>query len=59
MTRTVPGSGAIIRPEFNSVFGVRAIFVESGGDGYDANDPPKLTIQNACLLYTSPSPRDP
>ena len=47
MTRTVPGSGAIIRPEFNSVFGVRAIFVESGGDGYDANDPPKLTIQNA------------
>ena len=47
MTRTVPGSGAIIRPEFNSVFGVRAIFVENGGDGYDANDPPKLTIQNA------------
>ena len=46
MARTVPGSGAIIQPEFNSVFGVRAIAVVDGGDGYDANDPPKLTVQN-------------
>ena len=28
MARTVPGSGAIIQPEFNSVFGVRAIALD-------------------------------
>ena len=69
MARTVPGSGAVITPIFNSIFGVREVYVENGGSGYDPNDPPRLRITNsgtpireavlrACLLYTSPSPRD-
>ena len=46
MTRTVPGSGASIIPVFNSIFGVRDVFVQSGGSGYDPNDPPRLRIEN-------------
>ena len=46
MTRTVPGSGASIIPIFNSIFGVRDVYVQSGGEGYDANDPPRLRIEN-------------
>ena len=46
MTRTVPGSGASIIPIFNSIFGVRDVFVQSGGSGYDPNDPPRLRIDN-------------
>ena len=45
-TRTVPGSGASIIPIFNSIFGVRDVYVQSGGSGYDANDPPRLRIEN-------------
>ena len=48
MARTVPGSGAVIKPIFDEFFGVRAIEVLDGGSGYDPT----------CLLYTSPSPRD-
>ena len=44
MTRTVPGSGASIKPIFDETFGVRAIEVLSGGSGYDPADPPRLTI---------------
>jgi hypothetical protein len=44
--RTVPGSGASIIPVFNSIFGVRDVYVQSGGEGYDANDPPRLRIEN-------------
>jgi len=46
MPRVVPGSGALISPIFNSVYGVRDVFVVDGGSGYDPNDPPKLTIGN-------------
>ena len=46
MTRTVPGSGAVIEPVFNSTYGVKDVFVEDGGSGYIATDPPKLTIGN-------------
>ena len=46
MTRTVPGSGAAIIPVFNSIFGVRDVYVQSGGEGYDVNDPPRLRIEN-------------
>jgi len=46
MTRTVPGSGASIIPVFNSIFGVRDVYVQSGGEGYDVNDPPRLRIEN-------------
>ena len=46
MTRTVPGSGASIIPVFNSIFGVRDVYVISGGEGYDPADPPRLRIEN-------------
>lgn len=46
MARTVPGSGAVIEPIFNSTYGVKDVFVTDGGTGYVASDPPKLTIGN-------------
>ena len=46
MTRTVPGSGASIIPVFNSIFGVRDVYVISGGEGYAPADPPRLRIEN-------------
>ncbi len=46
MTRTVPGSGAQIIPIFNSIFGVRDVYVINGGEGYSAADPPRLRIEN-------------
>ncbi len=46
MTRTVPGSGASITPIFNSIYGVRDVYVNSGGQDYDPNDPPRLRIEN-------------
>jgi len=44
MSRTVPGSGASIKPIFDENFGVRAIRVVNGGSGYDSTDPPRLTV---------------
>ncbi len=44
MARTVPGSGAVIEPIFDEIFGVRAIKVIEGGSGYDSADPPRLTV---------------
>ncbi len=46
MTRTVPGSGASIFPVFNSIFGVREVYVTAGGSGYDPADPPRLRVEN-------------
>ena len=57
MARTVPGSGAEIKPIFNNVYGVRAVKVINGGSGYDSSDPPRLTItgcgtpEQEALLY--------
>lgn len=57
MTRTVPGSGAQIKPVFDEVFGVRSVELISGGTGYDPADPPRLTIDGCgtpiqeALLY--------
>ena len=57
MARTVPGSGAVIEPIFDEVFGVRAVRVVDGGDSYSQEDPPRLTItgcgtpDQAALLY--------
>jgi len=57
MARTVPGSGAVIEPIFDEVFGVRAVKVTNGGSGYDPADPPRLTItgcgtpEREALLY--------
>ena len=45
--RTVPGSGAIFKPEFETDFySVSKIYVIDGGSGYASTDPPKITIQN-------------
>ena len=44
MARTVSGSGAVIEPIFDEVFGVRAVKVVDGGIGYLKNDPPRLTV---------------
>ena len=57
MTRTVPGTGAVIEPIFDEIFGVRAVKVLNGGSGYVPNDPPRLTVtgcgtpDTAALLY--------
>ena len=57
MARTVPGSGAVIKPIFDEFFGVRAIEVLDGGSGYDPTDPPRLTVtgcgtpETEALLY--------
>jgi hypothetical protein len=44
-TRIVPGSGAIIKPYFNSIYSVTEIEVIDGGSGYASTDPPKITIE--------------
>ena len=44
MARTVPGSGAVIEPLFNKVFGIKAVKVIEGGKEYESADPPRLTI---------------
>lgn len=45
--RTVPGSGAILQPEFDiELYSVSKINVINGGSGYASTDPPKITIQN-------------
>lgn len=46
MTRTIPGSGAVITPIFNKDFGVDAVVVKDGGKDYVATDPPKLDVTN-------------
>ena len=46
MPRVVPASGASIEPIFNSIYGVRDVYVTNGGSGYDPNDPPRLRITN-------------
>ena len=46
MTRTVPGSGAVIEPIFNSTYGIKDVFVNDGGTGYVAGDPPELKVGN-------------
>ena len=47
MTRTVPGSGASLRPYFDPVtYGVTSIEVLNGGTGYASTDPPVINIEN-------------
>ena len=45
MPRTTPGQGVLLRPTFNSVYGVTNIEVLAGGAGYAQTDPPKITIE--------------
>lgn len=51
MARTVPGSGAELRPIFNATYGVDSFIVDNGGSNYDPNDPPLIE-----LPYSSTSP---
>lgn len=44
-TRVTPGSGAVLRPFFDSNYGVEKIEVVFGGSGYAKTDPPKISIQ--------------
>jgi hypothetical protein len=45
--RIVPGSGAILQPEFETEFyTVSKIVVLNGGSGYSSIDPPKITVDN-------------
>jgi len=46
MAKTVPGSGAEIFPVFNSISGVREVYVINGGTGYSPTNPPRLRIEN-------------
>ena len=52
MPRTTPGSGALLRPTFNSVYGVQGIEVLDGGSGYAQTDPPKITIEGTATPQT-------
>lgn len=44
MARIVPGSGAVIKPFFNETFGVKYVKVLDGGEGYESDNPPRLTV---------------
>jgi hypothetical protein len=44
--RTVPGSGAIVTPNFNIDYGVESFTIVNGGTGYAATDPPQINILN-------------
>ena len=45
MPRTTPGSGALLKPSFDSFYGVSSIEVINGGTGYAKTDPPKIVIE--------------
>ena len=45
MPRTTPGSGALLKPSFDSFYGVSSIQVLNGGTGYAKTDPPKIVIE--------------
>ena len=51
-TRVTPGEGALLRPTFNSVYGVSDIEVLSGGAGYAQTDPPKIIIEGTTTPLT-------
>ena len=52
MPRTTPGSGALLRPYFNSDYGVEKIEVLEGGAGYAVTDPPKIEIDGTVTPTT-------
>jgi len=45
MPRTTPGSGALLKPTFDSFYGVSSVEVLNGGSGYAKTDPPKIVIE--------------
>ena len=52
MPRTTPGQGALLRPTFNSLYGVSDIEVLAGGSGYAKTDPPKIEIEGTASPLT-------
>ena len=52
MPRTTPGQGALLRPTFNSTYGVSDIEVLDGGSGYAKTDPPKIEIDGTASPIT-------
>jgi hypothetical protein len=52
MPRTTPGQGALLRPTFNSTYGVSDIEVLAGGAGYAKTDPPKIEIEGTTSPLT-------
>ena len=52
MPRTTPGSGALLRPYFNSDYGIEKIEVLDGGVGYAKTDPPKIEIDGTMTPVT-------
>ena len=51
MARTVPGSGAVIEPIFDKIFGVRAVRVVDGGDSYSQADLSLIHISEPTRPY--------
>ena len=51
-TRVTPGQGALLRPSFNSVYGVHDIEVLDGGAGYAQTNPPKIIIDGTTTPLT-------
>ena len=51
-TRVTPGSGLLLRPSFNSVYGVVNVEVLDGGSGYAKTDPPKIIIEGTTTPLT-------
>ena len=52
MPRTTPGSGALLKPTFDSFYGVSSIEVINGGTGYAKTDPPKIEIEGTSSPVT-------
>ncbi len=54
MPRTVPGSGAVLRPYFDpTTYAVTSIEVLNGGVGYASTDPPLINIENTKVPTTA------
>ena len=51
-TRVTPGAGALLRPSFDSSYGVFQIEVLDGGAGYAQTDPPKVIIEGTTTPVT-------
>ena len=51
-TRVTPGEGALLRPSFDSSYGVFQIEVLDGGAGYAQTDPPKVIIEGTTTPVT-------
>ena len=44
MARTVPGSGAVVKANFDANYGIASFTITNGGTGYASTDPPQISI---------------